>query len=103
MHTMATYQELLQQRIALDVKIKAARDTEMAEAIAKVRGIVSEFGLTAEDVFVSGRKTRSNAGQKVSPKYLNPETGQTWTGRGKAPGWIAQAPNREIYAIQQEQ
>ncbi len=29
------------------------------------------------------------AGQKVPPKYRDPATGQTWTGRGKPPLWIA--------------
>ena len=27
-------------------------------------------------------------GGKVAPKYRDPATGQTWTGRGKAPKWI---------------
>ena len=29
------------------------------------------------------------AGNKVAPKYRDPSTGKTWTGRGKAPLWLA--------------
>lgn len=98
---MATYKELLQQREELEKQIKASRDSELAEAIAKVRSIISEFGLSAQDVFPM-RKTRSTAGVTVEPKYRHPDSGATWTGRGKAPRWIADAVDREIYAINQQ-
>jgi DNA-binding protein H-NS len=32
-----------------------------------------------------------NAGKKVAPKYRDPATQATWTGRGNAPGWIKAA------------
>lgn len=99
---MATYKELLQQREELEKQIKASRDAELAEAIAKVRSIISEFGLSAQDVFTT-RKTRSTVGVTVSPKYRHPDSGATWTGRGKAPRWIADVADREIYAIKPEQ
>ncbi|NCY12586.1 MAG: H-NS histone family protein, partial [Burkholderiaceae bacterium] len=35
---------------------------------------------------------------KVAPKYKNPATGETWTGRGKAPKWIA-GKDRSKFAI----
>ena len=87
---MATYKELLQQQQALTLQIEEARQREIADAVAQVRGLVSEYGLTAQDVFPSGRSKSSatRAGGKVTPKYRDPATGQTWTGRGKAPKWI---------------
>lgn len=100
---MATYKELLEQREELEKQIQAARVSELAEAIAKVRGIISEFDLSPEDVFAPARRTRSTAGVTVSPKYRHPDSGATWTGRGKAPRWIADATDREIYAIKPEQ
>ncbi|QKV55814.1 H-NS family nucleoid-associated regulatory protein [Comamonas antarctica] len=97
---MSTYKELLKQREELENQIKEARNKELTDAVGKVRALVSEFSLTAEDVFppAKGRKS-SNAGGKVAPKYKNPETGDTWTGRGKAPKWIAAVKNREEFAI----
>ena len=32
---------------------------------------------------------RSTKGKKVAPKYRDPATGETWSGRGKAPKWLA--------------
>jgi DNA-binding protein H-NS len=39
-------------------------------------------------VFPAGKTRSSTAGNKVAPKYRDPATGNTWTGRGKAPKWI---------------
>jgi DNA-binding protein H-NS len=85
---MSTYQELLKQRDALTQQIEEARKREKADAVAKARVLVSEYQLTIADVFPSGRKMRTSASVKVPPKYRDPATGQTWTGRGKAPKWI---------------
>jgi DNA-binding protein H-NS len=39
----------------------------------------------------------------VLPKYRHPETGETWSGRGSAPGWLRrleeQGRRREEFAI----
>lgn len=37
---------------------------------------------------------------QVSAKYHNPNTGQTWSGRGKPPKWIANK-ERAQFEIQQ--
>lgn len=101
-HTMTTsYKELLKQREALEQQISEARRRELSDAVAQVRSLVAEYGLTAQDVFPAGRsssRAASTSGTKVAPKYRNPATGQTWTGRGKAPKWI-QNENREQFAI----
>ena len=61
--------------------------------------MVSEFGLTERDVFPSGRRSGgTRTGGKVAPKYRDPATGQTWTGRGKAPKWI-DGKDRSKYLI----
>ena len=100
---MATYKELLQQRETLDQQIRKARATETQIAIKQVQGICDEYGLSPDDVFAQARKVRGTAGAKVSPKYRHPTTGQTWTGRGKAPRWIAAVQDRNTYAIPTEQ
>ena len=96
--TMSSYKELLQQREVLETQIQEARRHELAGAIAQVRALVDEFGLTAQDIFSAPRTRNANAGAKVAPKYRDPETGQTWTGRGKAPKWI-QNQNRDQFVI----
>ena len=88
-----SYKELLKQREALEQAIATARAHELSEAITKARALVAEFGLTVQDVFPSGRGAsksgnKASSGNKVAPKYRDPATGQSWTGRGKAPKWI---------------
>lgn len=94
---MSTYKELLKQREVLEQQIKDARQREIAQAVAQVRSLVAEFGLTAQDVFPSG-KVRSSTHAKVAAKYRNPVTGDTWTGRGKPPKWI-QGQDRAKFMI----
>ena len=93
-----SYKELLKQREDLEKQISEARRTELSGAVNQVRALVEEFGLTAQDVFPSGRARSSTSGTKVAPKYRDPATGQTWTGRGKAPKWI-QDQDREKFVI----
>jgi len=82
---MATLQELMQQKAALDTQIKATRERERAEVLARVRAMVAEYRLTRRDVFPAARR----GGAKMPPKYRDPATGKTWSGQGKAPLWIA--------------
>jgi len=96
-----SYKDLLQQREALEKAIADARNREVSDAVAKVRALVAEYGLTAQDVFPSGRTAKAagtKATVKVAPKYRDPATGQTWTGRGKAPKWI-EGKDRAAFAI----
>ena len=95
---MSSYKELLAQREQLEAQIKQARESELADAVAKVRSIVSEFSLTADDVFPPSKRGNARQGAPVAPKYRDPASGQTWTGRGKPPKWIADK-DREQFAI----
>lgn len=95
---MNSYKELLKQKEALEQQIHEARGRELSEAVARVRSLVAEYEMTAEDVFPPARSVRPGTGAKVAPKYRDPNTGQTWTGRGKAPKWI-QNEDREKFAI----
>ena len=96
-----SYKELLQQREALEKAITDARQREVSDAVSKVRALVAEYGLTSQDVFPSGRSAKAAGAKssgKVAPKYRDPATGQTWTGRGKAPKWI-EGKDRAAFAI----
>lgn len=95
---MKTYKELQAEIRELQAKAEKARQDELASAIAEIKAKIQEYGLTEADLFSSGKKTRSIGGSTVKPKYRNPETGETWTGRGKPPKWIA-GKDRAAYLI----
>ena len=93
----ATYQQLTEQIKALQLQAEEARKRELRDAVGQAQDIVRKYGLTQEDVFPPVRGKLST-GSKVAPKYRDPATGATWTGRGKAPKWI-QDQDREQFAI----
>lgn len=94
---MSSYQELLAQREQLDKQIKEAIAREKADGISKAKLIIEQYGLSASDLFSRKAGVKGSSG-KVAPKYRNPSTGETWTGRGKAPKWI-EGRDRSAYLI----
>lgn len=93
-----SYKELLAQREALEQQIAAARKAEVADAVQKIRGMIETFGLTQDDVFPTAKPKQKRETGSVPPKYRDPATGQTWTGRGKPPTWIKDQ-DRSQFAI----
>jgi len=88
---MESIQELLAQKAALEKKIAEAQRTAKADAIAKVKALMAEYGLTAADLAGKATAPKAEPGKKVAAKYRDPATGQTWTGRGLKPKWLQAA------------
>lgn len=92
---MATLQELINQRDKLDAQIGDMRTAERDAAVVKVRKLMEENGLTADDLRLksasSTKGKRAGAGTKVAPKYRNAKTGEAWSGRGLQPKWLKAA------------
>lgn len=80
---MSTYQELLDQKAALDQQIAMARKAQAKQALETVHELIAEFGFTAQQVFPWKPVVKS-----VAAKYRDPLTGASWSGRGRAPKWI---------------
>lgn len=95
---MKTYKELQAEIKELQAKAEKARQAELANAIAEIKTKIQEYGITEADLFSSGKRARKGAAAAVEPKYRNPQTGETWTGRGKPPKWIA-GKDRAEYLI----
>lgn len=69
----------------------ARRNGAAAKPAATARSAAPSAPAPAADV--KRRKPSANAGKKVAPKYRNPATGDTWTGRGLKPKWLVAALN----------
>ncbi len=83
--------ELLAQKSALERAIQEKRAADQAEAIARVRQLMAEHGLTAADLVAKPPAKVGATGKKVAPKYRDPVSGATWTGRGLKPKWLQAA------------
>ncbi len=96
---MASLQDLLDRKAALEKEIEATRKQERAEAVSKVKALMAQYGLTVSDLTVKApaNSTRGKSG-KVAIKYRNAATGDTWSGRGLQPKWLkaALASGRKI-------
>ena len=89
---MPSYKELLAQRESLERQIEEAKSREYAEVLNEIKQKMSDYGITLQELAgvrsAKGAKaSRSRSG--VAPKYRDPESGSTWSGRGKPPKWIA--------------
>lgn len=89
---MPSLNELLAQKAALEKQIADAQREERGEAIAKVKALMAEYGLSLADL---GSRSSALAPRKaigkVAAKYRNPATGDTWSGRGLKPNWLRAA------------
>lgn len=89
---MTTYKELQNQIEKLQREAEQARRNEISAAIAEIQAKMDEYGISPEDLgFGAGakRKAAKTTRRPVAPKYRNDSTGETWSGRGKPPKWMA--------------
>ncbi|MGX6564814.1 H-NS histone family protein [Cupriavidus necator] len=100
---MATYKELIAQKRALEAHLEEVRANEVAGVIEKIQTWMAEYDLTVEDVTKRRRGRPAASGvskpkSELPPKYRDPKTGKTWSGRGRAPAWLGKNPNRFLIA-----
>ncbi|MBN3790051.1 H-NS histone family protein [Burkholderia sp. Ac-20353] len=94
------YKALKAQLEALHEKTEAARIAELEAVVADIRAKVAEYGIAAEQIFGRQRVAKGKkVGAHVAAKYQNPKTGETWSGRGRAPAWIKDVKDRSRFLI----
>ena len=110
---MQTFEQIQQQIVDLQKQAAAMRKQAMAAAIKEVKRLVNLYSLGYADIGITvggtpakkgaatakvsksakpvkaAKKSSSDKRAAVAPKYRDSETGQTWTGRRKAPTWLA--------------
>ncbi|WP_081085067.1 H-NS histone family protein [Burkholderia territorii] len=91
------YLALIAQLEALDAQISAAREAEREAAIGQIKALMKEFDLSALDLEEKVHKRKSRRMSTV-PKYRDPVTGKTWSGKGRQPAWLGNDPT--AYLIQ---
>lgn len=88
---------------AAEAKRQEKMEGAKAALLAEFRDKAAELGISLKALMSSPqpapeRKTRRSKGEKIAPKYRNPETGDTWTGRGREPSWI-KGKSRDEFAL----
>jgi DNA-binding protein H-NS len=93
-------------KVAIDrikVELERRRVDELKAVVAEIREKMDRHGLTVADLGFTaaersvarsgGRGTRVGQDRRrvVAPKYQDPASGATWSGRGRTPLWLAAA------------
>jgi DNA-binding protein H-NS len=110
---MKTYADIKSQIAKLEKQAEKARKTEIAGVVGRIKQAIAAYGLTAQDLGFGGAKSAGARAAGKSPavkvgatvgvaKYRDPESGKTWTGRGKPPNWIVGAKDRTAFLIDGE-
>lgn len=75
----------------IEYEISRQREEKRKELKERIIEIVRSEGLTLSDVFGWQEQKKARKAPRVLPvKYRHPETGATWTGRGKKPRWLSE-------------
>ena len=96
------YEELKAKAAEILAQAEQVKAEERQKTIDTVRVMISTYGITAKDLGLDKSpkgKTGPKAGNKIAAKYRDPQSGATWSGRGKTPKWIQIGVDRSRYAI----
>jgi len=105
---MATYKEMQQQIAKLQQEAETLRRQEVVSVIDDIRQKMIDYNISIADLGFRLPTTPKNTKKdgtvtRGEPKYMDPITGITWTGKGKAPKWIkdyeAEGKAREDFLI----
>lgn len=92
----------------LQEQAEAMRAKKAAVTLDRIVELMSKNGISVADIeaYVGNKNSGARHGKpattrtsSVAVKYLDPKTGATWSGRGRAPGWIANAKNRARFLV----
>lgn len=77
-----------------ELKLRERRDTKAARE--RILAIARSAGVSVEELLASqGGRPRKQGSQPKQPpaaRYRNPQdASQTWSGRGRKPGWVSEA------------
>lgn len=93
---MASVAELIAKKAEIEKMIADAQREEKSSAIAQVKALMAQHGLSLSDLTTRApagprRSGGPRAGGKVAAKYRDPASGREWTGRGLKPTWLREA------------
>lgn len=103
---MATLEQIQAKLKKLQAQAEAIVAKQSSAVLEKIRGLTEKHGLTTADIdaHVGNKKRGPKAGDKAAAKtaksvakYRDPKSGATWSGHGRAPGWVANVKDRSKF------
>jgi DNA-binding protein H-NS len=113
---MATLEQIQARMKKLQAQADALIAKKAQAAVDQIRSLMLKHGLTTEDIEARAkarREAKAATGRvgirrpksvgarkgKLPPKYLNPKTGETWSGHARPPAWIKNVRDRTKFLI----
>ncbi|WP_080409789.1 H-NS histone family protein [Burkholderia ubonensis] len=87
---MSHYLDLKKKIEELRDEAEAARLLEIDLIINEIREKVASYDISPEEIFKrrEGIRRFMSDVKKLPPRYRDPQTGATWSGRGRQPNWM---------------
>ena len=101
---MPTLKELLAQREALQDQLNVARQRQAEIVLAEIVAKMGEYKISLAELMGHRNPVKATAPAAAAavttaaPKYRDAVSGATWSGRGRAPHWIADK-NRDEFLV----
>ncbi|CAG9258032.1 Histone [Burkholderia diffusa] len=94
-----TIRELQKQLGQLNLLVEEARQQEKQAILAEIGEQVKEYGITEIELLRAAGFIQAKR-KKAPAKYYDPDTGQSWSGKGPLPNWLVDK-NLDDYFIRE--
>jgi DNA-binding protein H-NS len=89
--TQLSKRELQELSKNIDKELKRREVEDKKNVLLQMKELAASVGMTVEEIIENTPQKKT----KGEPKYQNPDDStQTWTGRGKRPGWLNEQLDR---------
>ena len=105
---VATLEQIQARLKKLQAQAEAIVAKQSSAVLETIRGLMEKHGLTTTDIdaHLGSKKRGPKAGAKAAAKtaksvakYRDPKSGATWSGHGRAPGWITNVKDRSRFLV----
>lgn len=103
---MTTLENIKAKIAKLQAQAEAIAKKQSSKVIAEIHDLMASHGVTIAEIeaHAGGKPGRKPAGDRattgtVAVKYRDPKSGATWSGRGRAPAWIANVKDRNRFLV----
>lgn len=109
-HFTAEKEKIEKEIQKLQRKMRSLKTRQRRPVINSIVRSMLEYEITPEEIerAYNGRaaRTQTSTGSKLPPRYRDPATGATWSGRGRPPRWIvaaeAEGKSRDEFLIEKQ-
>lgn len=90
-----TIKNLKEQQALIQTKLSKAKSELKQDIVSEIIKLCNENDIAIKDITNLLLNKIPKKGIKVPPKYIDPITHTTWSGRGKTPKWLQKYPVEE--------